>query len=171
MSNEYVTATALKKTLSLTSETFADDDIDLNQNPPEPTTIAKLLIHLTELHPTPNQAARWTDHAQREPDRVQACLTAAGSARKPAAYLDDLLKRGEWPNGTAPPDDQAARLTGLVRALETWSASVEAAEYDERGMRDELGVRARRARVELPAAEVARLVAVREADRQMETEA
>jgi hypothetical protein len=76
-----------------------------------------LLEELDKLGPSASQDKRWKAAVETDPDRVRACLEVARSGNKPAALLDDLLKRGEHPGkGT----ELAKPLPPLIDSLETW---------------------------------------------------
>lgn len=133
-----------------------DDDDFEGTEPPDPP--ADLAHALDGLNPTPNQRARWLLAASTEPDRTRACLTAATRAQKPAAYLDQLIRKGDWPtphrSEPRPADitpEQKRAL--LLRGLTAWVTCPEALEYPEPAIRDELERRARRADTTLTPAE------------------
>ncbi len=101
-----------------------DDDDSTNEPPdfaePEPDD---LTAALDALAPTPTQRARWLLAATTDPDRIRACLHAAHTAQRPAAYLDQLIRKGDWPrpqtppgqNGPAPPTAAERRAKALQR--------------------------------------------------------
>ncbi len=135
-----------------------DDDDFAGEEPPDPP--ADLAAQLTALQPTPNQRARWLLAASTEPDRTRACLTAATRAQKPAAYLDQLIRKGDWPTPQTnrpkpddPPPTPAQKRAALLRGLTTWTTCPEALEYPEEAIREELARRARRADTTLTPAE------------------
>ncbi|MCL4836431.1 MAG: hypothetical protein KJ058_00510 [Thermoanaerobaculia bacterium] len=134
-----------------------DDDFE-GTEPPDPP--ADLAHALDNLNPTPNQRARWLLAASTEPDRTRACLTAATRAQKPAAYLDQLIRKGDWPTPQTsrprpddPPPTPEQKRAALLRSLQVWVTCPEALEYPEPAIRDELDRKARRADTTLTPAE------------------
>lgn len=81
---------------------------------PEGLIDAALIDAFDTLGPSKTQRARWLAAADVDPERVAACVAAAAEADRPAAYLDELVKRGEWP-GKTKPGKEASAGDGLSR--------------------------------------------------------
>ncbi len=64
----------------------------------DPADDEQIEKNLEPLKPTPEQLARWVAAMRSEPERFNACLSAAkAKGRNVAAYLDTLLSNGSYP--------------------------------------------------------------------------
>lgn len=109
----------------------------------------------TDLNPGAKQRERWAQAKEEEPERFAACLERArAQGHPPAALLDDLIKRGEWP-GKRPP----APLAPLPQLLETWIRNG-GGELTQSSVIDEIAKREKKRGEQLPDADRKRLLAL-----------
>ena len=63
----------------------------------------EILKALDHLAPSPEQRSRWQNALHTEPDRLRASLAAAlARGTNAAAYLDELVRNGSWPEQPRP---------------------------------------------------------------------
>ena len=136
-------------------EVYLDKSVVVDPKPRASSQIDDdLLKKLIDLSPSSRQLVRWKAALDTEPARVLACYTAALSAEKPAAYLDDLVKRGEWPGE---PQEASPPSMALVDGLENWIRNAGYQCSDE-SIADEIVSREKKRGEKLSAAERKRLL-------------
>lgn len=92
----------------------ADDDDDLRTPEQSSSSVHQHLpAAAAALKPSRSQIDRWATAAGDEPERFAACLSSAlERGTRPAAYLDALVSRGEWPQPTTLLNGAGPRRTG-----------------------------------------------------------